>query len=199
MAAKLVSQIDVTAHRKMEYPAEVLFVRRWSPRAMSGEEISDKELFTLFEAAKWAPSSYNNQPWRFHYAKRNTPGWEKLYGLMVEFNQQWTKNAAVLIVMVSKKTFDRNGKPARTHSFDSGTAWGYLALQASLMGLFAHGMQGFDYDKAKEVLGLTDEYQVEAMAAVGRAGDITQLPDEMKEQELPSTRKSVAQISIAVT
>jgi len=197
--AQFVSEIDVTSHRKMEYRADPMFIKRWSPRAMTGEAITDQELFTMLEAAKWAPSSYNNQPWRFYYAKRDTAGFSKLFDLMIEFNQSWTKNAGVLLVAVSRKTFEYNGKPARTHSYDCGAAWGYLALQGSLLGLVVHGMQGFDYDKAMETLGLSDEYQVEAMAAIGRPGDKNQLPTEMQERELPSDRKVLKDIAIEVT
>ena len=120
---------------------------------LSGEEIDEATLKTLFEAARWAPSSNNNQPWRFIYARRNTPYWNTLYGLMNEGNQIWAKNAAVLIVVISKTTFD-SGKPARTHSYDAGAAWVSLALQGSLKNLVVHGMQGFDYDRAKKELQL---------------------------------------------
>ncbi|MGH7802401.1 MAG: nitroreductase family protein, partial [Thermodesulfobacteriota bacterium] len=141
--------IDVKEYRKPEYPVDEIFLKRWSPRAMSGEEISEDELMSLFEAARWAPSSYNNQPWRFLYARRNTKNWELFFNLMTEGNKIWAKKAAALIVIASKKTFDYNGSPSRTHSFDAGAAWQNLALQGSLQGLVVHGMQGFDYDKAR--------------------------------------------------
>ncbi|GIX46372.1 MAG: hypothetical protein KatS3mg131_0583 [Candidatus Tectimicrobiota bacterium] len=91
-------------------------------------------------------------------------------------NQLWAKNAAVLIVVVSKNTLDRDGSPARTHSYDAGAAWQNLALQGSLLGLVVHGMQGFDYDRAREVLGVPPGYTVEAMIAVGRPGNKAELP-----------------------
>ncbi len=91
--------------RKANYPILPLILNRWSPRAMTGEEMTDEELMPLFEAARWSPSSYNNQPWRFIYAKRGTPAWKTFLNLMIEFNQSWTKNAAALVVVVSKKTF----------------------------------------------------------------------------------------------
>ena len=111
-------------NRKAAYPIHELILNRWSPRAMSGESISDAELMSLFEAARWAPSSYNSQPWRFIYAKRDTAAWDPLYNLMVQFNKDWTKNAAVLMVIVSRDTFEYNGKPSITHSFCTGSAWG---------------------------------------------------------------------------
>lgn len=177
--------------RKPQYPVSDIFVNRWSPRAMSGEEITNQELMSLFEAARWAPSSFNNQPWRFIYAKRNTPHWDILFKLMVEFNQSWTKNAAVIVVIVSHNNFELNNKPSRTHSFDTGAAWENLALQASLNGLIAHGMEGFDYDKAKKDLNVPDDYSVEAMCAIGKPGPLEVLPPKLQEQEKPSDRKQV--------
>jgi nitroreductase len=189
------TDIDVFEHRRPEHEVDDLFVRRWSPRALSGEEISEAELLSLFEAARWAPSSYNGQPWRFLYARRGTPAWQTFHDLMVEFNQSWAGEAAALVVIVSRDTFEHNGKPARTHSFDAGAAWMSLALQATLSGLVAHGMQGFDYDRAKEVLGVPDGYQVEAMVAIGRPGERDDLPEKMRETEQPNSRKSVSEIA----
>jgi nitroreductase len=167
---------------------------RWSPRAMTGEPLDDDELMALFEAARWAPSSYNNQSWRFIYAKRDTPAWDKLFGLLVEFNQSWCKNAAALVVIISKATFDFNGKPAITHSFDTGAAWMSLALEGSRRGLVVHGMEGFDYAKAKTVLGIPDGYQVEAMCAIGKRAPKEALPADMQAREQPSDRKPLKDI-----
>jgi nitroreductase len=181
--------------RKPDHDISPLFVNRWSPRAMSGEEISREELMRMFEASRWAMSSMNNQPWRFLYALRNTTYWDRFFGLLTPNNQGWCKNAAVLIVVVSKKAFDFNGKPARTHSYDTGAAWYSFALQGSILGLVVHGMQGFDYDKAASELGVTDEYQVEAMAAVGRPGNREDLPPTLQERESPSQRKKVEEFA----
>lgn len=177
--------------RNVEFQVDPIFPNRWSPRAMSGETITDNELFTLFEAARWAPSSFNNQPWRFIYAKRDSSSWNVLFNLMGEFNQSWTKNAAVLIVVVSKNNFHHNEKPSRTHSFDTGAAWQNLALQTSLMGLVAHGMEGFDYDKAKSELHIPNDYTVEAMVAIGKLGKKEDLPAALQEREQPSDRKPI--------
>ncbi len=177
--------------RKTEYEINKIFIQRWSARAMSGEEISDKEMMTLFEAARWAPSSYNSQPWRFIYAKRGTEHWNRLFNLMVEFNQSWAKNAAVLVVVISNKNFEHNDMPSITHSFDTGAAWQNIALQGSLQGLVVHGMSGFDYDKAKNELNIPDKYNVEMMFAVGRPGKLTVLPPELQSKEQPSGRKKV--------
>ena len=190
------TDINVDDHRKPDWPIESLLYRRWSPRAMSGEELSNDELMTLFEAARWAPSSYNAQHWRFLYATRGSAHWDKFFGLMGEGNQGWAKNAAALIVLVSRTTFERNDNPARTHSFDTGTAWQNLALQATAMGLVTHGMQGFDYDKAKTELNVPDGFVVEVMIAVGRPGEIDDLPDGARDMEAPNTRKPVAEIAL---
>ena len=157
---------------------------------MSGEEITHEELMTLFEAARWAPSSNNNQPWRFIYGRRNTPAWDVFFGLLTPGNKSWCHNAAALMTLVSRNTFD-SGKPARTHSFDTGAAWMSLALQGHLMGLVVHAMQGFDYDRAKTELAVPDGYTVEAMIAVGRPGRIEDLPEEKREMEFPKGRKTI--------
>jgi nitroreductase len=185
---------NMSDYRKPDHDISPIFVNRWSPRAMSGEEITREELMRLFEAARWAPSSNNNQSWRFLYALRNGPHWEKFFGLLTPGNQTWCKNAAVLIVVISKTTFDYNGKPARTHTYDTGAAWVSLALQGSFMGLVVHGMQGFSYDRAKTGLNVSDEYQVEAMAAVGRPGNKADLPPALQEREFPSNRKKLVEI-----
>lgn len=161
---------------------------------MSREEMTDEELMPLFEAARWAPSSYNGQHWRFIYAKRNTEHWNTFFDLLVDFNKQWAKNAAVLVVVISKKAFDFNNKPSVTHSFDTGAAWENLALQGTAMGLVTHGMEGFDYDKAKKVLAIPDDYQVEAMIAIGKRGKKEDLPKEMQEREMPSDRRPLREI-----
>jgi nitroreductase len=186
---------QVSLFRKRQYGADPLFVNRWSPRAMSGEEISRDELMRLFEAARWAPSSFNNQPWRFLFAMRDTRDWPGFLGLLSEKNRTWAERAAALVVVVSKKTFDHNGRPSRTHSYDAGAAWMSLALQGSLAGLVVHGMQGFDYDRARELLNVPDEYDVEAMAAVGRPGSAEDLPEPLREAERPSGRKEISQIA----
>ncbi|MFO7568975.1 MAG: nitroreductase family protein, partial [Smithellaceae bacterium] len=147
----------------------------------------------LFEAARFAPSSNNNQPWRFIYAHRTSPAWGNFFSLLNEGNRIWAKNAATLIVVVSKKTFD-SGKPARTHSYDAGAAWVSFALMGSLKGFVVHGMQGFDYDRAKTVLGVPDDHQVEAMIAVGRPGKKEDLPDFLQDREFPSSRKETDRI-----
>ena len=191
----IVSEIDTSEYRQPDHPVDPVFIRRWSPRAMSGEPVSDRELLTLFEAARWAPSSYNEQPWRFSYARRDTQHWSTFFDLLVELNQSWAKNAAVLVVLVSKRTFSHDGKPNSVHTFDAGSAWENLALQAVRMGLVAHGMAGFDAEKARGELQVPGDFEVEAMIAIGRPGRSEDLPEPLRDREGPSGRKPVSEIA----
>ncbi len=161
---------------------------------MTGEPISNEEMHRLFEAARWAPSTYNEQEWRFLYARRDTPQWAILFELLAEGNQAWCKQAALLCVIVAHKLFQRNGKPNPVHVFDCGSAFENLALQGTAMGLVVHGMQGFDFDKARSSLDVPDDFAVCAMFAVGRPGDPDQLPSELRERESPSSRKPIEEI-----
>lgn len=185
---------DHMKQRKSNYPISPIILNRWSSRAMTGEEISNETLMMLFEAARWAPSSFNNQPWRFIYAKRNSSYWQTFLDLLEPANQAWAKNAAVLMVIVSHKVFDYDGRPSRTHSFDAGAAWENLALQGSILGLVVHGMEGFNYDKASQVLKIPDTYTVEAMVAVGVYGNVEQLPKKLQDVDFPNDRKPLNEI-----
>ena len=178
--------------RKADFPIEPLLLDRWSPRAMSGEEISPDELMRLFEAARWAPSSFNAQQWRALYARRGTEHWPTFFELLVEANKAWAKNAAVLVVFISRKIFDHNNEPSITHSYDAGAAWENFALQGFRQGLVVHGMQGFDYEHARKELRIPEEFQVEAMAAVGRPGPKESLPEKLREKESPNDRRKVS-------
>jgi nitroreductase len=179
--------------RKAGYPIDKIFLDRWSPRAMSGETISEQDLMVLLEAARWAPSSYNNQPWRILYARRESEHWTLFLDLLVPGNRAWAKDAAALFVFISKTTFDFNGQPSRTHSYDCGAAWENLALQGSLKGYVVHGMEGFDYQRAKSELKVPDEFQVEAMAAVGIPASPDKLTEEQKKRERPNDRRKLDQ------
>ncbi len=176
--------------RKPDYPIEPLIYRRWSPRAMSGGPLSEAELLTLFEAARWAPSTYNEQEWRFLYARRETPQWPLFFDLLVEGNQAWCQRAAVLVVVLARKTFARNNKPNPVHLFDAGSSWQNIALQATAMGLVSHGMQGFDFEKARSALKVPDEFAVAAMFALGRPGNPNDLPPELRERETITGRRA---------
>ena len=161
---------------------------------MTGKPITEAEMMSLFEAARWAPSTYNEQEWRFLYARRETPQWPLLFALLAEGNQLWCRNAALLCVIAAHKVFQRNGKANPVHVFDSGLAFENLALQGTAMGLVVHGMQGFDFEKARTTLAVPDDFAVTAMFAVGRPGDPDELPADYRKIEVPSGRKNVREI-----
>jgi nitroreductase len=180
--------------RKSLYPISNIFINRWSSRAFSNEPLSNEELMTLFEAARWAPSAYNEQPWRFIYTRKGSMLWNSLIDLMIPFNQSWAKNAAVLVVIISKNFFDRNGKPSHLHSFDAGAAWMSLALQGSVSGLVVHAIGDFDYDKAKTILNISPKFKIETMVAIGKQGKKENLPPELQAREAPNDRKKLSEI-----
>jgi nitroreductase len=181
--------------RKTDYPIEQLFLKRWSSRAFSDKDISHKELMTLFDAARWAPSSYNNQPWRFLYVTKKSPNWNQFFDLLVDFNKQWAKNASALVLVLSSKNYEHNDQPAITHSFDAGAAVENLALQGAAMNIVVHPMEGFDYDRARKELSIPDNYAIEAMLAIGKPGATKSLPASLQEKEVMSDRKPLEQIA----
>ena len=190
----MTTDINIQDFRQTEHKISPWLLKRWSPRAFSGEAISDDELMALLEAAHWAPSSYNGQPWRFIYAKNGTPAWEKLFSTLVEFNQLWVKKASVLLLILSRNNFEHNEQPNLTASFDAGAAWENLALEAVSRGLIAHGMSGFDYKKARTNFNITEDYKLEAIIAIGRPGEKTDLPADLQTSEAPSTRKPLSEL-----
>ena len=160
---------------------------------MSGEAISRAELMPLFEAARWAPSAGNVQPWRMLYAHRETPPWPLFFDLLAERNQLWCRHAAVLILFISRTVNDRTGRPHPTHAYDAGAAWANFALQGALAGLVVHGMRGFDADRARSALRVPGEFAIDAMAAVGRPGRRDDLPETFHPQESPNGRRPLAE------
>ena len=185
---------EVENTRRPEHKINPLFVNRWSPRSMNKVELNDEDIMSLFEAARWAPSSFNNQPWRFIYAKRSTPHWDRFFDLLYKGNQEWAKEAAALVSVISRKNFEYNERPSITHQFDAGAAWENLALEASLRGIVTHGMEGFDYKKARVDLGISDNFDVMAMIAIGKRGPKENLPPKLQEREFPNNRKPLADI-----
>ena len=147
------------AHRQPDYEIAPLLLNRWSPRSMTANR-SATRMFPLFEAARWAPSSFNGQSWRFIFARRqNRDQFDKFLDLLVPGNQAWAKNAAVMVVVASRTRFEHNDKPSMTHAFDCGAAWENLALEATRRELVAHGMQGFDYTRARTELLIPDDFE----------------------------------------
>jgi nitroreductase len=183
------------APRTADHPIEQIFLDRWSPRAFTGEAISEAELRTMFEAARWAPSSYNSQPWRFVYARRDNAHWDRLLSLLIPFNQSWAKTASALVFIASTTTMPgKDGpQPAPAHTLDTGAAWGYLALQAAFMGWHAHGMVGLEWDKIKETLNVPEGHEIHAAVAIGKQGPASLLPEALAAREFPSPRKPVSE------
>jgi nitroreductase len=178
--------------RIADHEIDPQFLKRWSPRAMNGKPIEQEDLMRLFEAARWAPSSRNEQPWRFLYARQGTPDFPRFLNLLAEGNRPWCEKAGALIVVLSKKDLS-DGKPAPTHSFDAGSSWMSLALQASFMGIVAHGMAGFDRDRTVVDLKVPSNYQPEAMLAVGYPGTLEDLPERYRAREVISGRRPITE------
>ena len=171
-----------------------LFIDRWSPRSFSPEPLSEDEINTLFEAARWAPSSGNSQPWHFYYATEG-PGRKLFNSMLNESNRRWAPNAPRMMYVVAR-TVAEDGRVRGTASFDTGAAWMSLALQARLMGLYAHAMGGIQRDRVYEVLGLSkNHFDVVCGVAVGRHAGTGQLPEDLQERERPSARNPIDKIA----
>ena len=186
--------------RISDYAIDPLFLNRWSPRAFTEETIPEEELMTIFEAARWAPSCFNSQPWRFLYARRGTKDWDRFVDLLIAFNQSWAKNASALVFIVSDTlmTDPATGQQtvSQTHTFDAGAAWAQLGLQATRSGWRAHAMAGFDHEKARAVLNVPAHYRIEAAVAIGRQADRSTLAERLQDREVPSTREALAKITM---
>src|SRR5437762_2371624 len=186
---------EVQAARKPNYEIAPLLLDRWSPRSMTGEVLTDEELFPLFEAARWAPSSFNGQLWRFIVARRQNPDeFARFLDFLVPGNRVWAQNAAALLVVASRTRFEYNDKPSITHTFDTGAAWENLAIEAARRQLVAHGMEGFDYARAKIEVSIPDDFDVHAMIAIGRRAPAENLPEKYRAMEHPNSRRPLGEI-----
>ncbi len=183
------------SERKTEYDVDPLFPDRWSPRAYHDIEVPTLMVKQLFEAARWAPSARNEQPWRFVYAIEDAD-LKRFRDALLDLNQVWANQAPVLICLLSRKNYVGNGQPNQSNVFDAGAAWMSLALQARRLGLYTHAMGGFNKEKALAAVGASDdEYDALAMIAVGWKGDPDTLPEEVRGREMASGRRMVADIS----
>ncbi|MCJ8519813.1 nitroreductase [Pseudorhizobium tarimense] len=185
-------------NRHSKHPIDAFFLDRWSPRAFTGEAIVKETLLTILDAGHWAPSSGNNQPWRFIYALRDTEHWPVLLDILSPGNRRWASNAAALIIFASRTyrlSKDGEKKPAYTHSFDTGSSWFSIAAQAMKLGYHAHGMEGMDREKAVEVLRIPDGFRVEAACAIGKMAPKETLPDDLRAREIQSQRKPLAEVA----
>ena len=186
-------------HRQSEYNVDPIFLDRWSPRAFDGSTMPKEDLLTILDAAHWAPSAFNYQPWRFIYALKGTPEFDKFLDILIEFNQGWAKNAAALVFIfsdtLSRPADGSEPKSYRSHSFDAGAAWGLLSVQAMKSGYFAHAMTGFDFDRAVSELGAPDGFHINAAVAIGKLGDKAALPEGLRSKETPNGRKALAEVA----
>ncbi len=171
--------------RKATYSIHPQFVNRWSPRSFLEKEVPEELIYSTLEAARWAPSSRNSQPWRFILA-RNDADRAKFHSFIMDANRTWCEQAPALILLLSEQI-------GGAHTFDAGTAWGYLALQAAENGLCTHAMGGFDKEKAREVLDIPVNYDLHAVIALGYRGEKTSLSAALQEGETPSPRRPLSE------
>ena len=163
---------------------------RWSPRAFAKDEVSRTEIYTILEAARYAPSCFNEQPWRFLIADTQDT-LTKMKSVLNESNQIWANNAPVLLLICATKTFDHGGKDNYWHMFDAGTAWGFLSLEAHRIGLITHAMGGFSRKEAREVFQIPEDLVIITIVAIGKMGDPSLLPEDLREKEYPHPRKEI--------
>ncbi len=191
----------MTMERIPDHPIEPIFLERWSPRAYDATAMPVSDLITILEAARWAPSAYNIQPWRFLYSRRGDDHWQKYLTLLDPFNATWAGQASALVIVLSDTMMPGNGgrpqKTSHTHSFDTGAAWAQLALQATALGYQAHAMAGINFEQSQMKLMVPERYRVEIAIAVGKRTDPSVLPEELQDREHPSQRLSVHEIAFA--
>jgi len=183
---------EVQATRVSEYPVSPLFLNRWSTRAFSNREVSNQDLYTVLDAAHWAPSSFNDQPWRFVIAKTEEQR-SVFHQFINEFNLTWVSTAPVLIVVASDKLRD-NGDPNGAHAFDAGAAWASMAIQATMLGMVTHAMGGIDRNKARQLLNIPDNFEIHAVIALGYHGDKSLLPEAVQQREVPNGRRPLNEL-----
>jgi nitroreductase len=158
--------------------------KRWSPRAYSRKSVEKEKLLTIFEAARWSASSFNEQPWRFIVATKDNPeAFEKLLSCLTDWNQKWVKFAPVLVLTIAKKTFSNNGKPNKLAWHDVGQTVATLSLEAVSHDLYVHQMAGIHAEKARELYNIPEDYEAVTMFTVGYLGDIKDLPEEFHKGE----------------
>ncbi|MBT3360849.1 MAG: nitroreductase family protein [Rhodospirillales bacterium] len=191
----------MTTERIADHPIEPVFLERWSPRAFDGSAMPVSDLLTILEAARWAPSAYNLQPWRLLYSHREDSHWQKFMTLLDPYNARWAQYASALVFLLSDTMMpgDGNRPPrlSRSHSFDTGAAWAQLALQATSLGYQAHAMAGIDFEQTQEKLFVPERFRVEIAIAIGKSTDPSVLPPELQEREQASQRLSLNEIAFA--
>lgn len=186
--------------RRPDYPIEQIFYQRWSPRSFSDEIMTETELLTALEAARWAPSSYNFQPWRLLYSLNGDRWWQRYVETLEPFNKIWAQRARALVYILSDTQApgpDGTSEDAGTASLDAGAAWSHFALQAHSMGLSCRGIAGFNVHKVRETLHVPVRFKVEMAVAIGRIGRKDDLPEKLRNQENPSHRRPLNQSAFA--
>ena len=187
------------AARKADHAIDPQFIERWSQRSYTGEAIPDEVLFSVLEAARWAPSGSNAQPWRFIYARRGTPAWDAFTAFLKPGNQRWAPTASAYILIVSQTTKIRDGVlvKAESHSFDAGAAWAQLALQAHKLGWATRAIGGFEKEQARQALGIPADHALEAIIALGRPDPLAKakLPEDLQAREFPSPRLPLSELA----
>ncbi|MHB8962308.1 MAG: nitroreductase family protein [Saccharofermentanales bacterium] len=181
--------------RDFQYDIMPEIKARWSPRAFSPDAVTRDDLMALIEAARYAPSCYNEQPWRFLIADDDSR-LEKMRRVLTDSNREWAGKAPVLILVLSVKTFADKGNENRWHLFDAGTAWGFLSLEAHRRGLITHAMGGFSVRRAREEFDIADEMDIITVIAAGHPGDIDGLSPANRVREFPQSRKAAEELLI---
>jgi len=177
----------------VEFPVNELIQNRWSPRAFGDKLVPQEVLRSLFEAARWAPSSNNEQPWAYIVATKDDPeNFEKSLGALVEFNANWAKKAPVLVIAVAELAFAKSNAPNRNAQYDVGAASLQLSIEATARGLVVHQMAGFDPETAKEAYDIPQGWEPIAAMAIGYPGDASSLPEPLQSREkAPRSRKRI--------
>jgi nitroreductase len=175
------ADLQVKHGRQAEYDIDENYLNRWSPRSFLEKEVPHEDLMSVLEAARWAPSAMNAQPWRFIIA-RTQEDREKFHSFIKEGNRIWCEKAPVLVAILSDNKVGY-------HAFDTGSSWGYLSLQATQKGLITHPMAGFYQDQARQVLNIPDDFDIQLVVAIGYQGEKVALPAELQDREQPTNRR----------
>jgi nitroreductase len=176
-----------------DHPVHELIAKRWSPYAFADRSVAERDLRSLFEAARWAPSSYNEQPWSYIVATNAQPeDYQKILSCLVEANQEWAKAAPVLALGVATLRFVRNGKPNKAAIHDLGLAAGGLLVEATARGLVVHQMIGIEPERARELFGIPEGSEAVTGLAIGYQGTPATLPEKLRERDqAPRRRKAL--------
>jgi nitroreductase len=193
------SEVEKLKHAPAAEDVLPVFLTRWSPRSFSDREVSSADLKKIFEAARWAPSSSNEQPWRFIVGRRNSDTFQKIASSLVSFNQVWAPKAPILILGIAKTHFSHNNAPNNFALFDLGAATGFITLQAAALGLHTHQMAGYDQDVARKAFEIPEEFHLGSVMALGYQAEPSALPSgKLLDSEIaPRSRKPLSEIVLS--